>query len=302
VKTVTTLHGTDVQLVGLGKAEEFTLDRARQAAGSAATRARSLGCKSIATMDFGAGAGQLDPQASAQATVEGVLLGLYEFRDHKSTPAERGPIESLTLVEADPARVAAVEAGARAGRILAEATNLTRDLVNQPSNHMTPHILADTARVMASQNGLQCQVLSLEQMAELRMGALMGVTRGSDEPPQFIILEHKPDAGQPVIFVGKGITFDSGGISIKPSEHMEEMKSDMAGAATVIGAMQAVAQLICRCNRFGPGVRESSSGCHKPGDAQSNERQTIEIISTGCRRPPDPGDALRYAARYNPPL
>jgi leucyl aminopeptidase len=293
-----------VILVGLGKAQEFTLDRARQAAGSAATKARSLGCKSIATMAFGAGAGQLDPQACTQATVEGALLGLYEFRAHKSTPAERSPVESLTLVEADPAKMAAVEAGARVGRILAEATNLTRDLVNQPSNHMTPHMLADTARVVASQNGLQCQVLGLEQMAELNMGALMGVTKGSDEPPQFIILEHRPDAGQPVIFVGKGITFDSGGISIKPSEHMEDMKSDMAGAATVVGAMQAVARLDLPVHVIGlaPACENLPSGhAYKPGDVlKAMNGKTIEIISTDAEGRLILADALCYAARYNP--
>ena len=293
-----------VILAGLGKAKEFTLDRARQAAGSAATKARSLGCKSIATIAFGAGAGQLDPQACAQATVEGVLLGLYEFRAHKSTPAERGPVESLTLVEADPAKMAAVEAGARVGRILAEATSLTRDLVNQPSNHMTPHVLADTARVVASQNGLQCQVLGLEQMAELKMGALMGVTKGSDEPPQFIILEHKPDAGQPVIFVGKGITFDSGGISIKPSERMEDMKSDMAGAATVVGAMQAVAQLGLPVHVIGlaPACENLPSGhAYKPGDVlKAMNGKTVEVISTDAEGRLILADALCYAARYNP--
>jgi leucyl aminopeptidase len=296
--------GGRVIVVGLGKAEEFTLDKARQAAGSAAKKARELGCKSIATIAFGAGGGGLSPQAAAQATVEGMLLGLYEFRVHKSTPAERGMVESLTLVEADAAKAAAVEAGMHVGRILAEATNLTRDLVNQPSNHMTPHILADAARVVASQNGLQCQVLGLEQMAELGMGAFMGVTQGSDEPAQFIILEHKPDAGQPVVLIGKGITFDSGGISIKPGEHMEEMKGDMAGAAAVIGAMQAVAQLGLPLHVVGlaPACENLPSGhAYKPGDVlKAMNGKTIEIISTDAEGRLILADALCYAARYNP--
>jgi leucyl aminopeptidase len=296
--------GGRVIVVGLGKAEEFTLDRARQAAGMAAKRARELGCKSIATIVFGAGAGGLVPQAAAQATVEGMLLGLYEFRVHKSIPAERGAVESITLVEADLAKAAAVEAGARTGRILAEATNLARDLVNQPSNHMTPHILADAARAVASQNGLSCQVLSLEQMAELGMGALMGVTKGSDEPPQFIVLEHKPNAGQPVIFVGKGITFDSGGISIKPSDHMEEMKGDMAGAAAVVGAMQAVAQLGLPMHVIGlaPACENLPSGhAYKPGDVlKAMNGKTIEVISTDAEGRLILADALCYAARFSP--
>jgi leucyl aminopeptidase len=293
-----------VIVVGLGKAEEFTLDKARQAAGTAAKKARDLGAKSIATIAFGAGAGGLDVQSAGQATVEGVLLGLYEFRIHKSKPAEHGTVESLMLVESDPAKLAEVEAGARVGRILADATNLSRDLVNQPSNHMTPHSLADAARVMASQNKLHCQVMSLEQMAELGMGALLGVTRGSDEPPQFIILEHKPDAGRPVILIGKGITFDSGGISIKPSERMEEMKSDMAGAAVVVGAMQAVAQLDLPLHIVGmaPACENLPSGhAYKPGDVlKAMNGKTIEVISTDAEGRLILADALCYAARYNP--
>jgi len=293
-----------VIVVGLGKPQELTLDKVRQAAGTAAQKARDVGARSIATLALGAGGGGLDPQAAAQATVEGIVLGLYEFRAHKSTPAEHGALESVTLVESDPAKLAAVQEGARVGRILAEATNFTRDLVNQPSNHMTPHILADAARDMAARNHQKCEVLSLEQMAELGMGAFMGVTRGSDEPPQFIILEHKPDAGQPVIFVGKGITFDSGGISIKPSEHMEAMKSDMAGAAAVIGAMQAVAQLDLPLHvvALAPACENLPSGhAYKPGDVlKAMNGKTIEIISTDAEGRLILADALCYAARYNP--
>jgi leucyl aminopeptidase len=307
---VTVLYPRDEMLagrvivVGLGKAEEFTLDRARQAVGSAAQKARDLGAQSIATIVFGAGAGGLDTQAAAQATVEGIVLGLYEFRIHKSTPAERGPVESLTVVEADSNKLAAVEAGVHVGRILAEATSFARDLVNQPSNHMTPHILADAARDMAAQNKLKYEVLGREQMAELGMGALMGVTQGSDEPPQLIILEHKPEAGQPVIFVGKGITFDSGGISIKPSDKMEDMKGDMAGAAAVIGAMQAVAQLDLPLHvvALAPACENLPSGhAYKPGDVlKAMNGKTIEVISTDAEGRLILADALCYAARYNP--
>jgi leucyl aminopeptidase len=293
-----------VIVVGLGKPQELTLDKVRQAAGTAAQKARDLGAKSIATITLGAGGGGLDSLAAAQATVEGVILSLYEFRAHKSAPAEHGAVESATLVESDPARLAVVQEGARVGRILAEATNFTRDLVNQPSNHMTPHALADAARDMAARNHLKCEALNLEQMAELGMGAFMGVTRGSDEPPQFIILEHKPGAGQPVIFVGKGITFDSGGISIKPSEHMEEMKGDMAGAAAVIGAMQAVAQLDLPQHvvALAPACENLPSGhAYKPGDVlKAMNGKTIEIISTDAEGRLILADALCYADRYHP--
>ncbi len=293
-----------VLMVGLGQAKDLTLDRVRQAAGTAAKKARDLGARSIATIAIGAGGGGLEPQAAAQATVEGVGLALYEFHVHKSTPAEHGAIESVTLVEADASRLSAVQEGARVGRILADATNFTRDLVNQPSNHMTPRILAEEARDMARHNHLICDVLNIDQMAELGMGALMGVTRGSDEPPQFIILEHKPDAGAPIILVGKGITFDTGGISLKPSENMGAMKADMAGAAAVIGAMQAVAQLDLPLHvvALAPACENMPSGrAYKPGDVlKAMNGKTIEIISTDAEGRLVLADALCYADRYKP--
>jgi leucyl aminopeptidase len=293
-----------VIVVGIGKAQDLTLDKVRQAAGTAAKKARELGCKSVATVAIGAGGGGLDPQSAAQATVEGMVLGLYEFRVHKSTPAENGAIESVTLVELDAARLPAVKQGARVGRILADATNFTRDLVNQPSNHMTPHILAHAAQDMAAKNGLKCQVFNVEQIAELGMGAMLGVTKGSDEPPQFIILEHKPDVGQPVIFVGKGITFDSGGISLKPGEGMGAMKGDMAGAAAVIGAMQAVAQLDLPLHvvALAPACENLPSGhAYKPGDVlKAMNGKTIEVISTDAEGRLILADALCYADRYKP--
>jgi leucyl aminopeptidase len=298
------IPATRVIVVGIGKAQDLTVDKIRQAAGTAVKKARELGANSVATVAFGSGGGGLDAQLAAQATVEGMALALYEFRVHKSTPAENGAIDSVTLVEFDQAKLAAVQAGARVGRILAEATNFTRDLVNQPSNHMTPHTLAHAAQDMAAKNGCKCEVLNLEQIAELGMGAMMGVTRGSDEPPAFIILEHKPEAGQPVIFVGKGITFDSGGISLKPGENMGAMKGDMAGAAAVIGAMQAVAQLDLPLHvvALAPACENLPSGhAYKPGDVlKAMNGKTIEIISTDAEGRLILADALCYADRYKP--
>ena len=293
-----------VIVVGIGKQQDLTLDKVRQAAGTGAKKARDLGAKTMVTIAMGAGGGKLDPRAAAQATVEGIVLSQYEFRVHKSTPVEHVSIESVTIVESDATRLPAVQEGARVGRILAEVTNFARDLVNQPSNHMTPHILADAARDMAARNHLICEVLNIGQIAELGMGAMMGVTKGSDEPPVFIILEHKPDAGQPVIFVGKGITFDSGGISLKPGEHMEAMKGDMAGAAAVIGAMQAVAQLDLPLHvvALAPACENLPSGhAYKPGDVlKAMNGKTIEIISTDAEGRLILADALCYADRYKP--
>jgi leucyl aminopeptidase len=169
---------------------------------------------------------------------------------------------------------------------------------------MTPHSLAQAAQDMAAKNGLKCEVFNVGQISELGMGAMLGVTKGSDEPPQFIVLEHKPDAGQPVILVGKGITFDSGGISLKPGEGMGAMKGDMAGAAAVIGAMQAVAQLDLPLHvvALAPACENLPSGhAYKPGDVlKAMNGKTIEVISTDAEGRLILADALCYADRYKP--
>jgi leucyl aminopeptidase len=207
-----------ILLVGLGKAEEFNLDKARQVAGTAARKARDLGATSLATIVHGGGAAGLAPAAAAQATIEGALLALYRFDQLKSSkdPAERVEVESVTVVEADAGRLAEVEAGVRAGEIMAAAITLARDLQNWPGNFATPTFLADTARRVAEETGLQCTVLDREDMRELGMGGLLNVSQGSQEPPKFIVLEHNAgrDELPTIVLVGKGITFDSGGISI----------------------------------------------------------------------------------------
>ena len=220
-----------VLLVGLGKEEKFDLDGVRQAAGAAAKKARDLGVTRFSTIVHGGGRAGLDLEDAAQAVVEGTILALYRFREHKTEADEdeRPDIEAVTLVEFSAEKVPLVERGARTGQVIAEAVNMTRDLVNQPANYATPTILAETAQRLATDFGLRCQVLDREQMAELGMGALLGVAQGSEQPPKFIILEHNAgrDDLDTIVLVGKGITFDSGGINIKPGEHMAAMKSDI---------------------------------------------------------------------------
>jgi leucyl aminopeptidase len=308
-----TLAAPRVLLVGLGKPAEFTVDRARQVAASAARRARELGARTLATKLHGAGAGILTPRQAAQAIVEGTLLGLYRFDHLRRRPADDGngpppgTVERLVVVEPDAAHQADVEAGATRGRILAESQLLVRDLVTQPGNVLSPRALADRAREVAAEVGLRCEVLERPAMEELGMGALLGVARGSDEPPQFIILEHAPpgrEESPPIVLCGKAVTFDSGGISIKPAEGMWAMKDDMAGGAAVLGALRALALLKAPRRAIGliPATENMPSGrATRPGDVlRAMDGQTIEIISTDAEGRLILADALAYGHRYQP--
>ena len=300
-----------VLLVGLGRRAEFTLDRCRQVAATSARRARDLGVRHLATKLHGVGAGILPAGDAAQAVVEGTLLGLYRYDELKSAgddeDARAKHVERLTLAEPDEARILDVEAGLARGRILAESANLTRTLASRPANVLPPRAMAAVAKQVAEETGLRCEILEPPQIAELGMGGLMGVAQGADEPARFIILEHAPEglAGQaPVVLCGKGITFDTGGISIKPSQGMEAMKDDMAGGAAVIGAMRALALLKVPQRAIGlvPATENMPSGkAMRPGDVlRIMDGQTIEVISTDAEGRLVLADALAYAHRFSP--
>ncbi len=298
------LPASRVIVVGLGKVADFSVDRVRQAAAWSARRARDLGCKSIATVAHGAGTGQIDAMTAAQAVVEGTLLGLYEWREHRNAPRERGPLESLTIVEFEESKIVAITAGARAGEGIAAGVNRARDLVNEPPNYLLPENLAAAAVMMAQEVGVKCVVHDIEWMRAQKMGALLGVTQGSANPPQFIELEYHGAEAAPLIFVGKGITFDSGGISLKPAEGMEAMKNDMGGAAAVIGAVEAIARLKLPIHVMGlvPTCENLPSGtAYRPADVlTARNGKTIEIISTDAEGRLILADALCYAADFKP--
>ena len=292
-----------VAVVGLGKKEECTADRVRQAAGSAAKRAQQLKLTGFATIAHGGQAG-LSPAEAAEATVEGTILATYRYLRYKTENDEKPTeIGELTIVEHDQAKVAQIEEGSREAQIIAEATNLARDLSNGPGNLVTPTYLAEQAQQMAKRYGLECEVLGPEQMRNLKMGALLGVAQGSVQPPRLIVLRYHGAAqdAKTVAFVGKGITFDSGGISIKPGEHMEEMKHDMSGGAAVIGALQAIAALRLPVNVLGviPATENLPSGAaYKPGDIlTAMNGKTIEVISTDAEGRIILADALAYAVQ-----
>ena len=232
----TLLYTTDelpaprVLIVGLGDRDRFDLQAVRIAAAKAIFAANKLGAKTVATIVHGAGIGGLEPQDAAQAVVEASMLELYTMPRRSSQGGNKHGVESLIVVEYDAANYAAIERGVEIGRIIAESVILARDLEAHPANIATPTMIAETTRRMAADVGLDCTVLEREDMEALGMGILLAVAKGSDEPPKFVILEHnkaRADELDTIVLVGKGITFDTGGYSLKiarPSSDVEDEK------------------------------------------------------------------------------
>ena len=292
-----------VVVLGLGKAEKFDLDKVRNLTAEAVRYLRKLGVDEAATITHGAGIAGLDPEACAQAMAEGVVLGLYTFTRHKSKNEDARELKSLVLVEHDASKLDALRRGMERGSILAAAANLARDLANEPANVMTPTELAAQAQAVADEVGLACHVLDREEMLELGMGSLLGVAQGSHQPPKFIVLHYRgdPTTDAGIGFVGKGITFDTGGISIKQAQGMEEMKGDMSGAGAVIAALKAIGQLKPRINVTGIAPTTENmpgGGAIKPGDVvRAMNGKTIEVINTDAEGRLVLADGLSYARR-----
>jgi leucyl aminopeptidase len=283
-------------LLGGGKGKDFTSSELRKLAGVAARFLKPRGIRSFA---FVAPEGNLSGEEAVKAIVEGALVGDFDPDTYKSDRKDQA-VESVTVVaRGDQARL---QKALDEARVVGESQNLTRDLANEPSNRMTPTMLAERARRMAQEVGLKCEVYGADKIKELKMGAFWGVAQGSDEPPALIVLRYEPaDApATPVLgLVGKGITFDTGGISIKPADGMEKMKYDMAGGAAMIGAMRAIAQIkpkvkviavICATENMPSGKAQ------KPGDVQiAMSGKSIEIINTDAEGRLVLADGLCYA-------
>ncbi|OHE24257.1 MAG: leucyl aminopeptidase [Syntrophobacterales bacterium RBG_19FT_COMBO_59_10] len=293
-------------VVGLGKRPDLTLERVRGAFSKAAQHIRSLGIGEFSTsLDFGRTG--LPLEKVAQAVVEGVRLGLYQFTPFKTVERDQiREIAGFTILEAEEDALKIIRAAAKTAEVIADAVCFARDIVSMPANEMTPTILADQARAIARGKKIVCRVLDAAKMKELGMNALLGVAGGSDEPPQLIVMEYRGGRklGPPLALVGKGLTFDSGGISLKPSEKLDLMKDDMAGGAAVIAAVQAAARLGLPVNLVGlvPAAENLPSGkAYKPGDIlKSLSGQTIEIATTDAEGRLILADALTYACRYKP--
>jgi leucyl aminopeptidase len=292
-----------VVVAGLGRQEDFGTDIARQVSSEALRYLRRRGVCEAATIAHGAGIGGLSPEEAGQAIAEGALLGLYRFdRYHTNGDDADGEFAELTIVERDTDRADAIRSGAARGGAMAGATLIARDMVNEPANAMTPTAMAETALQVAKENGLGFEVLDNADMKRRGMGAFMGVAQGSDEPAKLIILTYDGDQENPgnnLGLIGKGITFDTGGISIKPAAGMEYMKGDMAGGASVIGAMKAIGRLKPRINVVGMvAATENMPGgsAQRPGDVvKSMSGKTIEVINTDAEGRLVLADALFYA-------
>ena len=299
IHTLGRLPAARVVVAGLGKQAEFTVDRVRALSGDLARYLRRQRIKNAVTLAHGAGLAGLAPEACATAIAEGTLLGLYRFLRHKKADDETD-FETLTIVEYDNFKLQSLERGIEVGRILAEATNFARDMENEPANYLTPTDMADQAQALADKTGLQCEVHGPDWLREKHMGGVLGVAAGSTQEPRFIVMRYNgAGSAPPIALVGKGITFDTGGISIKPAAGMEEMKGDMSGGASVIAAMGAIARLRPAVNVIGvvPATENMPGGsATKPGDVlETMAGKTIEVINTDAEGRLILADGLAYA-------
>lgn len=293
-----------VILVGAGKKGEFTLDRLRQAAAKAAVFARGLGAQDAIIPGELPG---IDPTDAGQAITEAACLGLYRFLKYKTNEQNdnKTDIKQLVIVSEDASNGPLLREGVKAGKAISDAAVMVRDMVSHPSADMTPAVIADIAKDLGRKYRLRVKVLEKKDIERLGMGALLGVSSGSAQPPKFIIVEYLKGGKRPFIaLVGKTITFDSGGISLKPSENMDKMKDDMAGGAAVLGTLRAAAELNLPLNIVGllPATENMPSGsAYKPGDIlKTLSGKTIEIINTDAEGRLILADALGYACRYKP--
>jgi leucyl aminopeptidase len=293
-----------ILVVGLGANEKLNTQSIRRASAIATRHLQQTGAKQVA-FALHSEEWNINLNSSIEAEVEGALLGLYTFKKYKHTNTN-GNGKGITRIDllANNTSSASLALAVDHGVALAEATNFARDLVNEPPNVLTPSELANRASAMAKQFDLQCAILDRPEMQKLGMGGLLGVAQGSVEPPKFIILRYlgAPQSDEKgIALVGKGITFDTGGISLKPAERMHEMKGDMAGAAAVIGAMHAIAVLKPAINvtALVPTTENMPSGtAYRPGDIlRIMNGKTIEIVNTDAEGRLVLADALSFAVK-----
>jgi leucyl aminopeptidase len=293
------LKAVRLLLVGAGKREQFNSATLRKAAGAVL---RYLKGRSVKNFAFLVREGDAT-EGIAQAIAEGALAANFETDKYKTDKKNDKNVEQVSIAGYTEAERGAGDKGLSKGRIIADAQNFTRDLVNEPSNKLTPRILAEKAQVMAKEAGLAVEILDEKKIADLKMGALLSVAQGGPEPPRMIVVTYTPPSvkpGAPVIgLIGKAVTFDTGGISIKPADGMEKMKYDMAGGATMLGVMRALAALkpsvkvICVV----PSTENMPGGtAQKPGDIQTAmSGKTIEVLNTDAEGRLILADGVHYA-------
>jgi leucyl aminopeptidase len=288
-------------LVGAGKPDKFDVGDLRKIAGSALRYLKSRGVRKFT---FLTREGERGP-AAAQAVVEGLTVGDFESDKYRTDKKNNREIQSVSLAGFDAGPGGNLTAAIDRGRVIAESQNFARDLINEPSNRLTPRMLASRAETMAKEMGLGVEILDERKISELKMGALIGVAQGSVEPPRVIVVRYTPENPRPngpvLGLVGKAVTFDTGGISIKPADNMEKMKYDMGGGATMLGAMRALAYLkpsvpviaVIPATENMPGGR-----AQKPGDVQvAMSGKTIEVINTDAEGRLILADGVTYARK-----
>jgi leucyl aminopeptidase len=297
-----------VLLLGLGAESSLDADALRRAGGTAVTQAAARRAAKV-TLAV-PGLRRLRPPAVAQALVEGAILGGYRFDTYKEKGDDSpGEVAAVQLCFERAADLRPVRRAVKRGTVLAESQNLARDLSNAPGNEMPPAALAREAQKVARQTGLRCRVLGVPELGKRKMGAILAVGAGSAHPPRLIVLEHVPtgrkQTAEPLCLVGKGITFDSGGISIKPSSGMDEMKHDMSGAAAVVGALRACALLKVPTRVVGviaAAENLPSGSAYRPGDIlRSASGKTIEVLNTDAEGRVVLADALDFAKKEYAP-
>lgn len=297
-----------VILVGLGKKEEFNPYQIRKIFAAVSRRLKEEGIETLALTN-------LPDQDLIQAAVEGMLLGSYKFTKYKTEETLASAEPEVTFFVKDARELVAAKESVTRGEIYSAATNLARDLVNEPASVTTPTYLANLAEKMAKTSGFSCKVYEKEELQKLGMGAFLGVARGSDEPPKFIKLEykggppsHKASVGKTkkVVFIGKGITFDTGGLSLKRQEEMQDMKMDMAGAAAILAIFSVIDKLRPKVHLIGllPATENMPSGkALKPGDiVKALSGKTIEVVNTDAEGRLILADALSFGTSLKPDL
>lgn len=301
IHTAGRIPAVRVIVAGLGKSENFSVETVHKAAAASLRAAKKKACRRIATILHGAGIAGMDAERSAQAVVEGAFIGDFEPDAYKTSERET-EVESLTIIERDADKARAAKQAAAAGEIIAREMNRARSLVNMPANELSPSDFAQEACRRAEEVGLDCEVLDEKELEKQGFGLITAVGKGSARPPRMVVLRHLPRKRGPVAgLVGKGITFDSGGLSLKTAEQMELMKGDMAGAAAVLSAICAIAQLKVPTNVAAvmPLADNMPGGsATRPGDViKTYGGKTVEITNTDAEGRLILADALAYAAK-----
>ncbi len=296
-----------IMLVGLGMKKDITLGKIRQVAGTTAATIRDMGLKEFTSVMDSVDIPSTSSSEWYQAYVEGCRLALYTFRKYKNVPSEeKKELKAFTLLLSNKTALGTAQEAVKHGQIIADAVYFTRDLVNTPAKDKAPEVLAEVAKKLAKELGIRCKILSLPELKRLGMGGLLGVAQGSTQPPKFITLEYNLQSKRrdTIVFVGKGITFDSGGICLKQAKDMDQMKSDMSGGAAVMGAIKAISKMKLPHQVVGiiPCAENMPSGSAlKPGDiVKFYSGKTAEVVNTDAEGRLILADALAYAERYQP--